>query len=555
LLIAKDDDVENLEGHGVPLKHPTARTVTVLLGLAAAAAVSVGVPGGTSTVARGAVGDIVIAAVGDMACDTSNPGYNNGAGTSTTCGEQRTSDAVLADGSVDAVLGLGDFQYDCGDPADYTASYDPTWGRLDSIMDPVAGNHEYLSGKDVYGASCPSGNTTANGYFTHFGGAAAPAANGHYSFNEGSWHFIALNGNCTKSGVGGCTATSPQTAWLKSDLAGVDEASQPCIAAFWHQPLFTDTGTGKSLAYQPWWNALYAAGADVVLNGHIHDYQRFSPRDPTGVGDAAQGITEYVAGTGGEDLVGHGASATPSPDAFLETFGYLRMTLHPAGWSTEFVDSSGATHDPSSGSCHGSVAPPPDTVAPATTISCGGVACSTGWYATGGVNVALSASDTGGSGLRNTSYTTDGTSPLTSATAVAYNGPFTVSSTTTVRFASTDNAGNKEAEHSQRIRIDAAAPTVAITSPPDGSSVKRGTSVSITASASDAGTGTGAASGVARVTFYLDGTKVGADSSAPYSLTLATTNRAFGSHALTAVVADRATNTVTSAPVTFSLVS
>ncbi|MDQ1674856.1 MAG: hypothetical protein QOC98_3418, partial [Frankiaceae bacterium] len=202
MLIAKDDDVENLEGHGVPLKHPTARTVTVLLGLAAAAAVSVGVPGGTSTVARGAVGDIVIAAVGDMACDTSNPGYNNGAGTSTTCGEQRTSDAVLADGSVDAVLGLGDFQYDCGDPADYTASYDPTWGRLDSIMDPVAGNHEYLSGKDVYGASCPSGTTPANGYYTHFGGAAAPAANGQYSFNEGSWHFIALNGNCTKSGVG-----------------------------------------------------------------------------------------------------------------------------------------------------------------------------------------------------------------------------------------------------------------------------------------------------------------------------------------------------------------
>jgi acid phosphatase type 7 len=537
------------------LKHPTARTITVLLGLAAAAAVSVGVPSGTSAVARAASGDIVIAAVGDMACDTDNPGYNNGDGTATKCGERRTSDAVLGDVSVDTVLGLGDFQYDCGDPADYAASYDPTWGRLDSIMDPVAGNHEYLSGKDVYGATCPSDNTTANGYFAHFGGAAAPAANGHYSFNVGSWHFIALNGNCSKTGVGGCSATSPQTTWLKSDLASVDEASQPCVAAFWHQPLFTGTGTGKSLVYQPWWNALYAAGADVVLNGHIHNYQRFSPRDPTGAVDAVQGITEYVAGTGGEDLVGRGASATPQPDSFLETFGYLRMTLHPTGWSTEFVDSNGGTHDPSSGSCHGSTPPPPsDTVAPATTISCSGATCSTGWYTAPSVSAALSASDSGGSGVRTTSYTTDGTSPLTSATAVTYDGPFTVASTTTVKFASIDNAGNKEAVHSQRIRIDAAAPTVTITSPPAGTSVKRGTSVSVTASASDAGTGTAAASGVARVTFYLDGTKVGSDTSSPYSITLATTNRALGSHTLTAVVADVATNSATSAPITFSLV-
>jgi hypothetical protein len=136
---------------------------------------------------------------------------------------------------------------------------------------------------------------------------------------------------------------------------------------------------------------------------------------------------------------------------------------------------------------------------------------------------------------------------------VTYTGPFAASSTTTVKFASTDNAGNKEAVHSQRIRVDAAPPTVAITSPQDGSSMKRGTSVLVTASASDAGTGTGAASGVARVTFYLDGTKVGSDSSSPYSVTLTTTNRALGNHTLTAVVADVATNAATSAPVTFSL--
>jgi calcineurin-like phosphoesterase family protein len=290
---------------------------------------------------------VTIGAVGDMACDTSDRAYNGGAGTSSACGERSTSAAMQANSSLTLILGLGDYQYDCGAPADWTASYDPTWGRLDYLMDPAAGNHEYITGRDAFGAQCPTSNATAQGYFNHFGAAAHQGTGGHYSFNVGSWHVIALNGNCGHTGVGGCGATSPQTVWLKHDLAANSSA---CTLAYWHQPLFTGIGTGKNPAYQAWWNALYADHADVVLNGHIHNYQRFGPKNPSGAADA-RGITEYVVGTGGESQVSVKAAARPQPVVWKRAFGYLQMTLQPGGWTAKFISAARTVLDSSSGTC------------------------------------------------------------------------------------------------------------------------------------------------------------------------------------------------------------
>jgi hypothetical protein len=123
-----------------------------------------------------------------------------------------------------------------------------------------------------------------------------------------------------------------------------------------------------------------------------------------------------------------------------------------------------------------------------------------------------------------------------------------------VKFASVDNAGNQEASKSRQVRIDAAAPTVGITSPTNGASYKRGTSIVISAAATDAGTGSGAASGIARVTFYHDGLKIAADTTAPYSVTWSTSGRALGGHTLTAVATDVAGNSTTSAVVNVKLI-
>jgi uncharacterized repeat protein (TIGR01451 family) len=312
-------------------------------------------------------GDPVIAAVGDMACAPVDSHFNGGAGTASNCGEIRTSQQMEKDTSIDMLLGLGDYQYGCGTLAEYAQSYGPSWGIFNNIIDPATGNHEYnTTTNSVTGTPCPDANNAGQDYFSYFGAAAHPATNGHYSFNLGSWHLIALNAQCSSTNVGGCGASSPQTQWLSADLAA---NNQPCVLAYWHQPRWTATSSNNS-TYAAWWNLLYAAHADVVLNGHIHTYARFAQLNPSGAVDA-NGITEVIVGTGGESLQAASASANPKPLANQRAFGYLRMVLHPTGYNATFVNSSGAVKDTFSGTCHGSTAPPkqltvsqsaPDTV-------------------------------------------------------------------------------------------------------------------------------------------------------------------------------------------------
>jgi peptidoglycan/xylan/chitin deacetylase (PgdA/CDA1 family) len=178
-----------------------------------------------------------------------------------------------------------------------------------------------------------------------------------------------------------------------------------------------------------------------------------------------------------------------------------------------------------------------DTIAPSSSIRCNGSTCSTGWYKAS-ITVTLSATDSQ-SGVAVIRYTTDGSTPT--ASSPAYLGSFVVSGTTTVKYRAWDNAGNAEATKSQLIRIDVAAPTVAITSPTDGATVT-GT-VKITVTASDAG------SGVAQVSFYADGVLIGTAKSAPYTLTWNTKKTNVGQHTLFAVAQDVAGNSQTSASI------
>ncbi len=153
--------------------------------------------------------------------------------------------------------------------------------------------------------------------------------------------------------MGGCGASSPQTQWLSADLAA---NTQPCVLAYWHQPKFTAASSNNS-TYNAWWNLLYAAHTDVILNGHVHTYARFDLLNPSGAADP-NGIREVIVGTGGESLQAASASANPKPLASQHVFGYLRMDLLPAGYSGEFVASTGAILDTFSGTCHGTSAPP-----------------------------------------------------------------------------------------------------------------------------------------------------------------------------------------------------
>jgi len=155
--------------------------------------------------------------------------------------------------------------------------------------------------------------------------AAGVAAAGALAVSPVFWsqavvaEVYALNAVCAK--VGGCGTGSPQETWLRADLAAHPAA---CTLAYWHDPRFSSGSLhGSSSSYQPFWQALYAAGADVVLNGHDHTYERFAPQTPTGSADAARGIREFVVGTGGRSHYAFGTPIANSEVRNSDTFGVL----------------------------------------------------------------------------------------------------------------------------------------------------------------------------------------------------------------------------------------
>ena len=249
------------------------------------------------------------------------------------------------------VLVLGDVQYEDGALAKYLQSYDPSWGRLKNITRPAVGNHEYLT-------------AGAAGYYSYFGAAAGSPTKGYYSYDVGAWHIIALNSNCSQ--VGGCGAGSTQEQWLKADLAAHPNA---CTLAYWHHPRFSSGQHGSNTSYDAFWRALYAAGADIVLNGHDHDYERFALQNPSGAADP-NGIQQFVVGTGGKN---HYTITSVKPNSVVrntDTYGFLRLTLHSTSYDWQFVPEPGKTFtDSGTLNCRTAGSTTPPTALPTTVNS------------------------------------------------------------------------------------------------------------------------------------------------------------------------------------------
>jgi Calcineurin-like phosphoesterase/WD40-like Beta Propeller Repeat len=287
----------------------------------------------------------VIAAAGDIACDPNASQFNGGLGIPGWCQQKYTSD-ILETMDLSAVLMLGDGQYADGRLAAWYASFDPTWGRLKWLMHPVPGNHEYR-------------DPGAAAYFDYFDGPGAtdgPAGwrgLGYYSFDVGTWHIIALNSGCAsgpseRSGVD-CALGSPQEQWLRADLAAHPAR---CTLAFWHHPLRSSGLGSDNLAMLPIWQDLYAAGVDVVLNGHDHAYERFAPQTPDATPDPVNGIRQFVVGTGGHDLQ-RVSTLRPNSEVRSRAFGVLQLTLRPSSYQWQFVSELGGSFtDSGTTACH-----------------------------------------------------------------------------------------------------------------------------------------------------------------------------------------------------------
>jgi len=269
-----------------------------------------------------------------------------GAGDITNC--SRTEDeatAKLLDNITGTVFTVGDNVYPDGTLTLFNNCYDPTWGRHKNRTKPVPGNHDY----HVAGAG---------GYFDYFGAAAGDRTKGYYSYNLGAWHIIALNSEITQS------AGSAQEKWLRADLAANPKT---CTLAYWHKPLFSSGMHGNIAASKPLWQALYDYGADVVLNGHDHTYQRFAPQNPNGQADP-KGIREFVVGTGGAGLYPFPTTQPNTEVRNNTTFGVLKLTLHSTSYDWQFIPIAGQTFtDSGTSNCVGSGSAPTPTSGPAPT--------------------------------------------------------------------------------------------------------------------------------------------------------------------------------------------
>jgi hypothetical protein len=233
------------------------------------------------------------------------------------------------------VFAAGDLAYPDGTKENFDC-YDKTWGRVKSRTRPAPGNHEFHSKNATF-------------YFQYFGDSAGDKQNGYYSYELGTWHVIVLNSECDE--VGGCEAGSRQEKWLRADLAAHPVA---CTLAYWHKPLFSSGGAhGNDLEIQPLWQALYDANADVVINGHDHDYERFGPQAPDSSADPKRGIREFVVGTGGKN---HRPFTAPKPNSEVrnaDAYGVLKLTLKAGSYDWLFIPEAGKSFtDSGSGLCH-----------------------------------------------------------------------------------------------------------------------------------------------------------------------------------------------------------
>jgi len=260
-----------------------------------------------------------------------------GAGDIADCKDLTGAEATakLLDQLAGTVMAVGDLAYPDGSKENF-ACYDKTWGRAKSRTRPAPGNHEFHA-------------AGASPYFDYFGATAGDPKTGYYSYELGAWHIIVLNSECKD--VGGCEPGSPQERWLRSDLAAHPAA---CKLAYWHKPLFSSGGAhGNDLTVKPLFQALYDAHADVVVGGHDHDYERFAPQNPDGAADPANGIREFVVGTGGKNHRPFRESKLNSEVRDATAFGVLKLTLKPKSYDWQFIPEAGKIFtDSGTGACH-----------------------------------------------------------------------------------------------------------------------------------------------------------------------------------------------------------
>jgi hypothetical protein len=274
-----------------------------------------------------------IAAAGDLACP---PG---GEITPVLC-QQVATYQTAKEFDPDAVLLLGDVQYPTGSLGEFKGGLDRSWGKFGDKLHPAAGNHDWLT-------------PAAKGYFEYF--KQTPGADGQhpYSFDLKGWHIISLDTDCYWTV--GCGPKSLQYRWLEQDLKA---HPGQCTLAYYHHPVVTSgqfsLSDEQKAPAKYFFKLLNAYGADLVMNGHDHIYERFGHIGSNAKPDP-NGVREIISGTGGRShFMPFGIIDRVAGSEFIDIkhFGVTELQLNSGWYSWQFVDTAGKVLDSGSDTCH-----------------------------------------------------------------------------------------------------------------------------------------------------------------------------------------------------------
>jgi acid phosphatase type 7 len=218
--------------------------------------------------------------------------------------------------SVISVIALGDNVYDKGLTSEFQNCFEPTWGKFKALTWATPGNHDY-------------GVPEALDYFSYFGQSAGADKAGYYSKSVNGWLIVSLNSN-VDAGI-----NSAQYKWLADKLAANQDG---CVLAVWHHPIFSSSVRGGSAVMRPVFDLLASKNADLVLQGHEHQFERFQPAMGDGVVNQSKGVVSMVVGTGGASLYDFIALAHPASQTRIKDFGVLQLELSQKSLNWKFVN-------------------------------------------------------------------------------------------------------------------------------------------------------------------------------------------------------------------------
>jgi hypothetical protein len=303
----------------IHVSSPGRRIPHVIIGLLAGLAAGCGADGndrtplGPTPPPRGSGQTVEVIAVGDI-------GW---------CGSRGTAEtAQLVESLSGWLLLAGDIAYPSGAAVDFERCFDPLWGRFRGRWYAVPGNHDYMT-------------AGAAPYFEYFGPAAGSDRSGYHAMTLGDWQVLMLDSNIPVQ------RGTPQWEFVRREM---DLNRHPCTLAVWHHPLFTSGQNGPTLAMRDMFALLEASGADVVINGHDHLYERFARQAADGR-PSERGLRQFTAGTGGAELYRFVTTA-PNSEVRIAQFGILRLALQPGAYRWEFVLTTGGLADSGSETCH-----------------------------------------------------------------------------------------------------------------------------------------------------------------------------------------------------------